>query len=1087
MPSNEYRVKSGDTLLAIARSHDVAMDVLARLNGISDLNRIYVGQVLKLPEPVPSQPEASTQPKSHRVFAGETLDDIAQRYEVPTEELRETSGVAEHGAVTVGQVLTLPQKTAAADKQTPQQQSGKKASPQGDGPATNDIMAVAFRITGAFEQGRANSYQNADDGIVSYGKHQATLASGTLGIILQKYVDQSPSVTAKLLSSYMGRVNKKDPSLRDDAGFKKVLMAAAEEPLMGTIQDTVFAEVYWPKAEQGASKDNLHSPLALAMYYDTNIQGGLAAVRESTAKILAGKKYTEAEWLTEFNKQRDLRLKRLAEKRRATAKDKSKSDKQRKSAEKAAAVIEGSRTRVAALQKLVDAEDFQLQGDQNGMLLLNGHRVAGLGAGGGKSSGGSPKQDTPKTPQNPSGTATQVVKPAVINKPSANFSSRGSTDIDAIIVHHTASNNVEQDLVQLTRKGTDVSAHYLLAPDGTIYQLVADDKRAWHAGVSAIRGEKTPDVNSRSIGIEITNDGRGKTPFTEAQYQALEQLVPYLALTYRVPMENILGHRDVAPGRKTDPADNFDWSRVRTAVKVAQSGGQTGGTGDNPQPVTPVPAPSNPAPVSKNFDATLKSWLSLHEGRRAEVYSDSKGHPTVGIGFNLDRDGAEKRLKAIGLDYKAVRAGRVKLTDAQIDALYAEDVKAAAETARSILGKSTYEALNDARKTVVIDMVFNLGSAGFAKFKNMIAALQKADFAKAAREMQDSLWYGQVGYRAQDDVASMRQGQLSWEHSGGKGGSSSQKPDKKPSTPPAGGGSKPSTPTKTVDFKAIARGVHEGMFDVTSVFGMRMTDEDKVYANLAKLNHDPSLIAGFKKVYKEMYGADVVTHINAEFSNTYAFGDEKDRALGYLKAKAAQTPKSPPKGSGGTSPVVLGHGVSIDAANPILVKLATGKLASGPDGSCVTTVRNNMKAMGVACYDSTGEDKNNSRGAMVQMLKNGKWESIPTPESERRKIVSHYGTVDAYVCPGREILKLAKAKQIPLGTVIFQTMYGWDYGKGATGNDVGIVRELNGELVTFNYKWMSNVLVHESAKKKKGITEDDEVVLLVPKGAILRN
>jgi N-acetylmuramoyl-L-alanine amidase len=161
-----------------------------------------------------------------------------------------------------------------------------------------------------------------------------------------------------------------------------------------------------------------------------------------------------------------------------------------------------------------------------------------------------------------------VHKPPVVSKPSPNFESRDGVDIDVIVLHHTGTNRVTVDLATLRspRKGSRVSSHYLLAPTGTLYQLVPDNKVAWHAGVSSLRGVTTPSVNARSIGIEITNDGSGQTPFTEAQYRVLEQLVPYLARTYKVPKENILGHRDVAPGRKTDPADNFDWTRVRHAV-----------------------------------------------------------------------------------------------------------------------------------------------------------------------------------------------------------------------------------------------------------------------------------------------------------------------------------------------------------------------------------------------------------------------------------------------------------------------------------------------------------------------------------------
>ncbi|MFY0563145.1 N-acetylmuramoyl-L-alanine amidase [Archangium lansingense] len=181
-------------------------------------------------------------------------------------------------------------------------------------------------------------------------------------------------------------------------------------------------------------------------------------------------------------------------------------------------------------------------------------------------SGQKPPSSTPTNPTNPPPSTGGVKKPDMKWVPSANTSSRGGADIDAIVLHHTASNNTAGDLSTLTKDGSGVSAHYLIGKDGTIYHLVDDKMAAWHAGVSSLHGDKSPSVNARSLGIEITNDGSGKTPFTEAQYKALEKLVPYLAKTYDIPMKNILGHKDVAPGRKVDPASNFDWGRIRRAT-----------------------------------------------------------------------------------------------------------------------------------------------------------------------------------------------------------------------------------------------------------------------------------------------------------------------------------------------------------------------------------------------------------------------------------------------------------------------------------------------------------------------------------------
>jgi N-acetylmuramoyl-L-alanine amidase len=162
-------------------------------------------------------------------------------------------------------------------------------------------------------------------------------------------------------------------------------------------------------------------------------------------------------------------------------------------------------------------------------------------------------------------------RPACVRRLSPHHSRRRGAVIDTVILHHTGSNNFRADLNTL--RGVygppKVSAHFLLAPEGRLYQLVSDSRQAWHAGDSTLRGQARPSVNARSLGIEITNDGGGRTPFTEAQYRTLEQLLVHLVRRYGIPVENVLGHREVAPGRKRDPADNFDWARIRQALAGA--------------------------------------------------------------------------------------------------------------------------------------------------------------------------------------------------------------------------------------------------------------------------------------------------------------------------------------------------------------------------------------------------------------------------------------------------------------------------------------------------------------------------------------
>lgn len=124
-----------------------------------------------------------------------------------------------------------------------------------------------------------------------------------------------------------------------------------------------------------------------------------------------------------------------------------------------------------------------------------------------------------------------------------------------VIIHHTSSGSAEAGLRSLTDPLRKVSAHYLIARDGALYQLVDERQRAWHAGASYWGGNR--DINSTSIGIELDNDG--DEPFPEAQIATLLALLNDLRTRYAIPAANVLGHADVAPGRKADPSRHFPW------------------------------------------------------------------------------------------------------------------------------------------------------------------------------------------------------------------------------------------------------------------------------------------------------------------------------------------------------------------------------------------------------------------------------------------------------------------------------------------------------------------------------------------------
>ncbi len=149
----------------------------------------------------------------------------------------------------------------------------------------------------------------------------------------------------------------------------------------------------------------------------------------------------------------------------------------------------------------------------------------------------------------------------------------------------------------------------------------------------------------------------------------------------------------------------------------------------------------------------IKEWIEGWEGRRSRVYADTKGHPTIGVGFNLDRPDARGHIEDLGLDYDQVRAGLVNLSNEQIDQLFDADVDRAIADARALV--SNFDSMPEAKQKVVVDMVFNLGAKGFADFRNTINAIEQEDWQRAAREMKDSRWYGQVGNRAVANVEVM--------------------------------------------------------------------------------------------------------------------------------------------------------------------------------------------------------------------------------------------------------------------------------------------------------------------------------------------
>ena len=147
----------------------------------------------------------------------------------------------------------------------------------------------------------------------------------------------------------------------------------------------------------------------------------------------------------------------------------------------------------------------------------------------------------------------------MLDRPSPNFDVRAAPP-DILLLHYTGMQSAEAALERLCDPAAEVSCHWLIDRDGTVYRLVDEDRRAWHAGQSFWAGAR--DINSRSIGIELVNPGHelGYPDFPPAQMAALAELSRGILARHPIPRHRVLGHSDVAPERKRDPGEKFDWA-----------------------------------------------------------------------------------------------------------------------------------------------------------------------------------------------------------------------------------------------------------------------------------------------------------------------------------------------------------------------------------------------------------------------------------------------------------------------------------------------------------------------------------------------
>lgn len=149
-----------------------------------------------------------------------------------------------------------------------------------------------------------------------------------------------------------------------------------------------------------------------------------------------------------------------------------------------------------------------------------------------------------------------------------------------------------------------------------------------------------------------------------------------------------------------------------------------------------------------------RALITQHEGKRSCVYTDTKGHPTVGIGYNLDNSGARAAIAAVGADYDNVRSGKQCLTDTQIQNLFAPAYESAVSEAERVV--SSFASLCCEVQEVMTDMTYNLGS--LSSFNTFVSLINQKSWSSAARDGRSTAWCGQTKGRCTDDMNRVQNG-----------------------------------------------------------------------------------------------------------------------------------------------------------------------------------------------------------------------------------------------------------------------------------------------------------------------------------------
>ena len=219
--------------------------------------------------------------------------------------------------------------------------------------------------------------------------------------------------------------------------------------------------------------------------------------------------------------------------------------------------------------------------------------------------------------------------------------------VDMLVLHYTGMKTAAEAIDRLCDPAARVSAHYVIDEDGTVWRLVEESRRAWHAGVSFWQG--TENLNAASIGIELVNPGHewGYRAFPQAQMVSLETLCRGLLRRHPIPADRVVGHSDVAPLRKQDPGELFDWPRLARA-------------GIGFWPTEPAPAPTDIAGAQAMLGAigyAVPSSGTLDDETRQVLIAFQRRFRPGCVDGEFDAETAA-RLAAAERTVRALRARR---------------------------------------------------------------------------------------------------------------------------------------------------------------------------------------------------------------------------------------------------------------------------------------------------------------------------------------------------------------------------------------------------------------------------------------------